>query len=132
MKKTALLALITFLCAQFASADDIRDDLSRAIDAQKKASENARWDGFIGMGLDLAGYVVVLNGMPKTSTATTSAEATQNANDATAVVLLGGGLVLAGAVTSFLGWLAQLDANDRQAEVNALLLSSADHPTPAP
>lgn len=127
MKKLGFVLAIMAICGQ-SFALDIQSEIAVAVANQKKAADSAKWNGFTGLGLTVLGYVVYAVGvsdLASASSAKTRAEYDSKTQSAGLVVALGGGLLLGGSVTSFLGWLDQLNANTYQSEVNAKLLELA-------
>lgn len=118
MKKLSISVAVMLITSIMAWGLNVEQDLVAAVAKQKQAADSARWEGLIGIGLDIGGYVLYSIGITGVVSATTSAQASQGAGYLTA----GGFMILGGSITSFIGWLAQLDANDRQAEVNAAML----------
>ena len=125
MKKILMLVVALSILSAPMFAVDSQQDLAIAVAKQKESADNARWEGFTGIGLEIGGYILYAVGIANTaSLSTTSTTSASNSKAAESVGYLtaGGFMILGGAVTSFLGWLSQLDANDRQAQVNKILL----------
>lgn len=126
MKRLALLGIFAVVSASSVWSVDIQSELRVAVEKQKKAASDAQFNGILGVGLTLVGYVVFAVGSSEQVEAMDDYDplyASEAPTDGTTEMAVGGLMVLAGAVSSFLGWLAQFDANNYQAHVNELMLS---------
>ena len=126
--KTLLIAFAVWTLAVPAFAIDIQADLQASAEAQRAAAHDARVLGLWGTGLELGGLALWTVGVaiapnPAYWAGDLKYMTPDNPRDWAIVAAIGGGaLMIGGGVTSFVGWLRQLDANDAQAEVNRQLL----------